>query len=58
MEQLILIFHFVVAVALIGLILIQQGKGAEAGPLLVQVLLKPFLVVLGVGTSLVKQPRF
>jgi len=31
MEQLILIFHFVVAVALIGLILIQQGKGAEAG---------------------------
>ena len=31
MEQIILIFHFVVAVALIGLILIQQGKGAEAG---------------------------
>jgi len=31
MEQFILIFHFVVAVALIGLILIQQGKGAEAG---------------------------
>jgi preprotein translocase subunit SecG len=31
MEQFILVFHFVVAVALIGLILIQQGKGAEAG---------------------------
>ncbi|MGB2115665.1 MAG: preprotein translocase subunit SecG [Porticoccaceae bacterium] len=31
MEQFILIFHFVVAVALIGLVLIQQGKGAEAG---------------------------
>ena len=31
MEQFILVFHFVVAVALIGLVLIQQGKGAEAG---------------------------
>ena len=31
MEQIILIFHFVVAVGLIGLILLQQGKGAEAG---------------------------
>lgn len=31
MEQLILIFHFIIAVALIGLILLQQGKGAEAG---------------------------
>jgi len=31
MEQFILIFHFVVAVAIIGLILLQQGKGAEAG---------------------------
>ena len=31
MEQFILIFHFVIAVALIGLILLQQGKGAEAG---------------------------
>ena len=31
MEKFILIFHFSVAVALIGLILIQQGKGAEAG---------------------------
>ena len=31
MENFILIFHFLVAVALIGLILIQQGKGAEAG---------------------------
>jgi len=31
MEKFILIFHFLVAVALIGLILIQQGKGAEAG---------------------------
>jgi len=31
MEQFILIFHFVIAVAIIGLILLQQGKGAEAG---------------------------
>jgi preprotein translocase subunit SecG len=31
MEKFILIFHFLIAVALIGLILIQQGKGAEAG---------------------------
>ena len=31
MEQFILIFHFVLALALIGLILLQQGKGAEAG---------------------------
>ncbi len=31
MEKFILIFHFLVAVALIGLILMQQGKGAEAG---------------------------
>jgi len=31
MEQIILIFHFVVAIGLIGLILLQQGKGAEAG---------------------------
>ncbi|MCT2531511.1 preprotein translocase subunit SecG [SAR92 clade bacterium H921] len=31
MEKFILIFHFVVAVSLIGLILLQQGKGAEAG---------------------------
>jgi preprotein translocase subunit SecG len=31
MEQFILIFHFVIAITLIGLILIQQGKGAEAG---------------------------
>ncbi len=31
MEKFILIFHFLVAVALIALILIQQGKGAEAG---------------------------
>jgi preprotein translocase subunit SecG len=31
MEKFILIFHFLVAVALIGLVLIQQGKGAEAG---------------------------
>ena len=31
MEQFILVFHFVVAVALIGLVLLQQGKGAEAG---------------------------
>ena len=31
MEQIILIFHFVVAIGLIALILLQQGKGAEAG---------------------------
>jgi len=31
MEQYILFFHFLIAVALIGLILIQQGKVAEAG---------------------------
>ena len=31
MEKFILIFHFVIAVSLIGLILLQQGKGAEAG---------------------------
>lgn len=31
MESLIVIFHIVVAVAIIGLVLVQQGKGAEAG---------------------------
>ena len=31
MATYILVFHFIVAVALIGLILLQQGKGAEAG---------------------------
>jgi len=31
MEQLILIFHFLIAVALIGFILIQHGKGADIG---------------------------
>ena len=31
MENAILVFHFVVAVALVVLILLQQGKGAEAG---------------------------
>lgn len=31
MEQFILIFHFIVAIALIALVLVQQGKGAEAG---------------------------
>jgi len=31
MENFILIFHFLIAVFLIGLILLQQGKGAEAG---------------------------
>lgn len=31
METLILILHVLVAVAMIGLILLQQGKGAEAG---------------------------
>jgi len=31
MENFILIFHFLIAVVLVGLVLIQQGKGAEAG---------------------------
>lgn len=31
MEKYILIFHFILALALIGLILLQQGKGAEVG---------------------------
>jgi preprotein translocase subunit SecG len=31
MDQFILVFHFVVAIALVGLVLLQQGKGAEAG---------------------------
>jgi preprotein translocase subunit SecG len=31
MATYILVFHFIVAVSLIGLILLQQGKGAEAG---------------------------
>lgn len=30
-ETLIVVLHLVIAVALVGLILIQQGKGAEAG---------------------------
>lgn len=31
MESVILAVHFVIAITLIGLILIQQGKGADAG---------------------------
>lgn len=31
MEQLVLIIHILIAVAIIGLILIQQGKGADVG---------------------------
>ncbi len=31
MEQLILIAHLMIALAIIGLILLQQGKGAEMG---------------------------
>jgi preprotein translocase subunit SecG len=31
MESLIVIIHIVVAVAIIGLVLLQQGKGADAG---------------------------
>lgn len=31
MEQLILVFHVLGAIAIIGLIMIQQGKGADAG---------------------------
>ncbi len=31
MESLIVIFHIIIAIAIIGLVLIQQGKGADAG---------------------------
>ena len=31
MEQFVLVIHIIVCIALIGLILIQQGKGAEVG---------------------------
>jgi preprotein translocase subunit SecG len=31
MEQIVLILHIVIAIALIGLILVQHGKGAEVG---------------------------
>ena len=31
MEQIILVVHLVVALAIIGLIMLQQGKGADAG---------------------------
>lgn len=31
MESLIVIFHIIVAIGIIGLVLIQQGKGADAG---------------------------
>ncbi len=31
MEQIILVIHIIVAVGLVGLILLQQGKGAEVG---------------------------
>ena len=31
MENIILIVHFVIAILIIGFVLIQQGKGAEAG---------------------------
>lgn len=31
MENIILVFHVLVAIAIIGLVLLQQGKGAEAG---------------------------
>jgi preprotein translocase subunit SecG len=31
METLIVVLHVVIAVALVGLVLIQQGKGADAG---------------------------
>ena len=30
-EQIVLIVHVVIAVAIVGLVLIQQGKGADAG---------------------------
>jgi preprotein translocase subunit SecG len=54
MEKFILIFHFLVAVALIGLILIQQGKGAEAGASLAQVHRKLSLAAAAGGTFSVK----
>lgn len=31
MEQIVLVIHILIALAIIGLILMQQGKGAEAG---------------------------
>ena len=31
MEQIILVVHVLIAIAIIGLVLLQQGKGAEAG---------------------------
>ena len=31
MENIILIIHFIIAILIIGFVLIQQGKGAEAG---------------------------
>ena len=31
MEQIILVFHLLIALAIIGLIMIQQGKGADMG---------------------------
>ena len=31
MENIILIVHFIIAILIIGFVLIQQGKGAEAG---------------------------
>ena len=31
MEDIILVIHFVIAILIIGFVLIQQGKGAEAG---------------------------
>ncbi len=31
MESLIVVFHIIIAIAIIGLVLIQQGKGADAG---------------------------
>ena len=43
LESLIIIVHLVMALALVGLVLIQQGKGAEAGASFVRVLLRPYL---------------
>jgi len=31
MENIILIIHFIIAILIVGFVLIQQGKGAEAG---------------------------
>ena len=46
METFILVLHVVIALAIIGLIMLQQGKGAEMGASLVPAHRKPSLVRL------------